>query len=141
MSRWKVILAVIIIFAAGAATGGMLVRTYAPKIVKRTQYTPGPPFPSTKAYLDRLDRELRLTPEQRTKIEAILVQSQGRVRKLWEPISPAAREEYKRTRKEISEVLDEQQREKMKRWRRDREPNRDKKEENLKIGNNPKPEV
>ena len=120
MNRWRVILAAIIIFSAGAATGGLLVRTYAPKIVKRTHVSPPLPIGHDRRqeYISKLDRELQLNPEQRVKIETILADSQKRMKEIWEPMEHQVKEEYRRTRREISEVLTPEQQEKMKQWRK-----------------------
>ena len=132
MNRWRVILATIVIFLAGAAAGGVVVRTYAPRIVKWTEISP--PLPIGKhrleEYLAKLDRELQLTPEQRQKVAAILAASQTRMKELWEPVEPRVKEEYRRTRREISEVLTPEQQAKMKQWRKDKE-NKDKSGEKL----------
>ena len=119
MSRWKVIFAVVVIFAAGAATGALSLRSLAPEPShQKAPPPPAPPFPSAKAYIEKLDRQVQLTDDQRAKVEEILMESQERMKKLWEPISPMAREEFRRTRKEISEILTEEQREQWKKnWR------------------------
>ena len=124
MNRWKVILAALVIFATGAATGGVLVRVYAPKVVKRTQVIPPGSSPERRQeYLSKLDRELSLTPEQRVEIEKILVESQDRMKEIWEPFGQQARDEYRKTRKSISELLSEEQREKM--WNLRKEKDKD----------------
>ena len=121
VSRWKVLFAAIVIFAAGAATGGMIVRTYAPKIVHRTHVTP-PVQMSTEhrmEYVKKLDRELQLTPEQHQKVEAIIAASQERMKKVWDGVEPQVKEEYRCSRRDIFEILMPEQKEKMKqRWRR-----------------------
>jgi len=126
VNRWKVILAAVVIFLAGATTGGVVVRTYAPKVAKRTHTSPPVPISSQRRqeYLSKLDRELALTPEQHKQAEGILASSQERMKKLWEPVEPQIKEEYRRTRKEIADVLDPDQREKMKKMHNDREQRR-----------------
>jgi len=121
--RWRVILATVVIFLAGAASGGVVVRTYAPKIVKRTHISPPLPIGQDRRdeYLAKLDRELQLTPEQRKQVEAILCESQKRMKEIWEPLEPDVKEEYRRTRREISEVLTPEQQAKMKQWRKDKD--------------------
>ena len=123
MNRWRVILATLVIFLAGAATGGVVIRTYAPKIVKRTHISPPLPIGQDRRdeYLAKLDRELQLTPDQREQVAAILSESQTRMKQLWEPVEPHVKEEYKRTRREISEVLTPEQQAKMKHWRKDKD--------------------
>src|SRR5690606_5742603 len=86
-----------------------------------------------RSYLQRLDKEVQLTPDQRAKVEKILADGQERMKQLWEPVAPKAREEYRRTRQENSEILTPDQREKMKklrgRWEKNREnPEREWKE-------------
>ncbi len=111
------------IFLAGVATGAVAVRTYAPKIVKRTHISPPLPIGHDRRqeYIAKLDRELQLTPEQRTKVEAILAESQNRMKQIWEPLEPEVKEEYRRTRREISEILNPEQQAKMKQWRKDKD--------------------
>jgi hypothetical protein len=123
VNRWRVILATIVIFLAGAATGGVVVRTYAPKIVKRTHISPPLPIGQDRRdeYLTKLDRELQLTSDQREQVAAILSESQTRMKQLWEPVEPQVKEEYRRTRREISDVLTPEQQAKMKQWRKDKD--------------------
>jgi Spy/CpxP family protein refolding chaperone len=128
VSRWKVILAAFIIFIAGATTGGVLVKSFPTAQPQKNSPRQGPfNGDHRRGYLQRLDKELELTSDQHQKIEQILTSSQERMKKLWEPVSPLAKEEYARTRKEISEVLTAEQREKMKNMRRswDKDKGRD----------------
>lgn len=120
MNRWRVILAATVIFLTGFATGGVVVRTYAPKIVKRTHVSPPLPIGHDRRqeYIAKLDRELQLTPEQRAKVEDILAESQKRMKEIWDPMEPQVKEEYRRTRREISDILTPEQQEKMKQWRK-----------------------
>jgi Spy/CpxP family protein refolding chaperone len=119
VTRWKVILSAIIIFVAGAATGAAISRGFPRAMPKRTNGQPAPfNGDHRRSYLQRLDREVQLTPDQRAKVEKILSDGQARMKKLWEPVAPRAKEEYRRTRQEISEVLTPEQREKMKNMRR-----------------------
>ena len=131
MNRWRVILAAAVIFLAGVGTGAVVTRTFAPRIVKRTHVTqPLPTGPDRRQeYISRLDRELQLSPEQRAKAESILAESQKRMKEIWEPMEPQVKEEYRRTRREISEILSPDQQAKMKQWRKDRDNRDDKKDE------------
>ena len=123
MNRWRVLLAVAVIFLAGAGTGGALVRKFAPKVVKRIDVREPLPVGHQRRqeYIEKLDRELVLSAEQRTKVEDILAASQKRMKEIWEPLEPQVKEEYKRSRREISEVLTPEQQAKMKSWRKDRD--------------------
>ena len=120
MNRWRVILAAAVIFLAGVGTGAVVVRTYAPKIVKRTHISPPLPIGEDRRreYVDKLDRELHLTMDQRAQVEEILVQSQDRMKTIWDPIAGEVKDEYRRTRKEIWEILTPEQQAKMKTWRK-----------------------
>jgi hypothetical protein len=121
VNRWTVISAAAVIFVAGAATGGLVVRSYAPKVVKRTHISQPLPISHDRRqeYISKLDHELQLTAPQRSQIEQILAASQKRMKQIWEPLEPQIKEEYRRTRREISEILDPEQRAKMDKLRKD----------------------
>lgn len=123
MKTWRIILAVCLIFAAGAVTGALVARRIAPAVIKQSEKQP-PSMPphqdQRKGYLERLEAKLNLTPEQKQQVDRILKESQERMKQLWAGIEPQAKEEYKRTRKEISEILTPEQNEKYKAMRRDR---------------------
>lgn len=139
MNRWRVILAAAVIFLTGAGTGAVLVRTYAPpKIVKRSHVSPPLPIGSERReeYIARLDRELQLTAEQRTQVETILKDSQKRMKEIWEPMEPQVKEEYRRTRREIFEILTPEQQARMKQWRKERD---ERNKDGSKYGEKPKP--
>jgi hypothetical protein len=118
VNRWRVILAAAVIFLAGAGTGAVVVRTYAPRIVKRTHISPPLPIGEDRRreYVEKLNRELQLTAEQRAQAEQILVESQERMKTIWDPIAGDVKDEYRRTRKEIWEILTPEQQAKMKSW-------------------------
>lgn len=63
-----------------------------------------------KAYLAKLDNELKLTPEQHKKVEELLATSQDRIRKNW-------RDEYQQTREQINALLTPEQQEIYKKMR------------------------
>lgn len=116
-NTWKVVLATVIIFAAGVVTGGLLVRQSMarpwpkaqkqPNAQKQQVFTPGN---MRFEFLRRAQRELDLTPGQRDRIDTILTQSQERTRKVMETVSPRLREELQRTREELREILTPPQR-------------------------------
>ena len=58
-----------------------------------------------KEFLERLDRELKLAPEQRRSVGKILDESQTRTKELWEKIAPEMRDEMKRSREKMRGVL------------------------------------
>ena len=132
MNTWKVILATLVIFAAGVVTGGMLV-SQADRASQRSRANLRPrqaelPRPQTgpgtgreavrppglpgalpqflrKEFLENLDRQVQLTPEQRGRIEQIIREGQERNRQLWERIAPELRQELAEARRQIEEVL------------------------------------
>ena len=112
MNAWKPIVAALVIFAAGVVTGGLTVRFASPA---RTVTKPEPPWPlnirgARGALLERMQRELYLSPEQRQRIDQVLRESQDRTRQLWESIAPQAHAEQKRVRERIREELNPEQR-------------------------------
>ncbi|MCX6896263.1 MAG: hypothetical protein NTZ16_12355, partial [Verrucomicrobia bacterium] len=62
-----------------------------------------------KEFLERLDHELKLTPEQHQAISAILEESQKRSKEIWEKISPELRDEMKSSREKMKEVFTPEQ--------------------------------
>lgn len=56
-------------------------------------------------FMERIDRELQLAPEQRKRIETILDESRKQTREIWSKIEPEMREEMKKSRELIREVL------------------------------------
>lgn len=104
-------MAALVIFAAGVVTGGLTTRLCLPS---NPPEAPGPPPGGSrgvrKEFVDRMQRELYLTAEQREQIEKFLHESHERTRKLWESIAPQAGAEQKRVREEIREVLTPEQR-------------------------------
>jgi Spy/CpxP family protein refolding chaperone len=64
------------------------------------------------SYTDRLDRELDLSPDQRTSVSAILDKRQTAMRAIWREVEPRFDSLRTQIRKEIMAVLDETQQEK-----------------------------
>lgn len=137
MNTWKVILATLVIFAAGVVTGGLLVgHADRVKLRARPNWRPlpaeNPPRPAEpgspreafrppgvpaavpqflrKEFLERLDREVNLTPEQRERIEQVIREGQERNRLFWDRVSPELRKEIAEARKQIQAVLNPDQR-------------------------------
>jgi len=137
VNTWKVILATLVIFAAGVVTGGLLVnhvervrsrprpnwrtlvtetspRPIEPGSPRETGRPPGVPaaLPQflRKEFLERLDREVNLTPDQRERIEQIIREGQERNRQFWERVSPELRKAIVEARKQIQAALRPDQR-------------------------------
>lgn len=132
MKIWKLILATLVIFAAGIGTGTLITRiqeqerrpffrerdgfsrgqgtngfsgrtNHVPLTLPYTTKPPGRGM--AKEFLDRLDRELKLEPEQHKRLETILSDSQKRSKELWEKIAPELKEEMKASREKMRDVL------------------------------------
>ncbi|MGV3773026.1 MAG: hypothetical protein ACO1QB_09000 [Verrucomicrobiales bacterium] len=127
MKVFKIILAAMVIFAAGVVTGGMVSKKQKP-LLQADARPASPQTPSNvgwskerKAeYIQRLDRALALTAEQKNQIEAILDDSNEKMREHWTAIEPRIKEEYRAARKQVSEVLTPEQRKKQEEWRAQR---------------------
>lgn len=113
MSAWKVILAALVIYAAGVFTGGFA--------VKHTQTAPvrlpsGPVFPGSdifqQRFLERMKRELLLTPEQIKRLQTVFRESRERMKTLWEIVGPEMNAELRDVREKIRSELTPEQREK-----------------------------
>lgn len=126
MSPWKVILATMIIFGCGVVTGGLVVRvkTAHPRAARvdhsvvgaKNASAPAPGAPpwqlQRKDFLDKMDRQLDLTPEQRQNIDRVMHDSLDRTRPLWQQIAPQMRDEMRRVREEIRKELTSEQQKK-----------------------------
>ena len=119
MNNWKVIFATAVIFGAGVITGGLLVNyvqhshpkaqrklvaeIHAPATNQVAHVSeaakPRPPEILSRQFLQRLEEELRLVPEQREAIQKIIAEGQNQVRKVIQD-----------SRLEIREVLTPEQR-------------------------------
>lgn len=137
MNTWKIVLATLVIFAAGVVTGGLMVgyanrasmkqhrllpretanrRVENPKAaINPREATKLPRIPNTHPqwlrmdFLQRLDGELGLTEEQHRQIERIITEGQERNRQLWNRALPEMRREIQKTRELIRGVLEPQQ--------------------------------
>jgi len=119
VNTWKVILATIVIFVAGAVTGVLLVRQThsqpdsAPGALSgghTRQFPPGSAGGVRIEFLRRAERELNLTFDQREQVDRIISASQERTKKLMEPIQPQIREELQQTKEQFLAVLSPEQR-------------------------------
>jgi Spy/CpxP family protein refolding chaperone len=105
MKVWAVFLLAVVIFFAGAITGGLVVVSR-PRQHPVSQLPPIPMRPQLRMeFLRRMDRELRLTTNQYQHIEAIIRSSHERMQKLLEPIAPQAKEEARKVKNDIAAEL------------------------------------
>jgi hypothetical protein len=113
VNPWKVILATVVIFSTGVVTGGLAVRCTQFLRPHRTgqhstnghpaqAYSPG--F-SRFEFLKRVQDTLDLTPEQREQADKLISDSQERIKKLWEPVTPKFREELHQTKAQFRALL------------------------------------
>ncbi len=136
MNYWKVILATVVIFAAGVMTGGLLVNCVQhtrPKNSKRpeTAFFATNSIPKTnspnlsraaefpklrlpemwgKEFVGRLNDTLQLAPEQRDKIEKIIADGQEQDRVIWTNNAAQMRKVLQDARQQIREQLTPDQR-------------------------------
>ncbi len=110
MNSWKVILATVVIFGAGVVTGGLLVnhvdRSHPKHSLRPTaainsivptnsaSQSKPPHLPElwSRQFIEQLNDELQLTPEQRAVIEKIIVEGQGQMRKAVQAVRQEARQ-------------------------------------------------
>ena len=118
MNTTRIVLAALVIFAAGVLTGGVGTGL-AGRILRerpRREAVPAPVMIPGNARLEamvRWTRELDLESSQRERIEIILKGAQVRLRDLWAPVAPRARGEIEAVRLEIEGLLSPIQRQ---RW-------------------------
>lgn len=112
MKEWKVILAALVIFAAGVVTGGLTVQLKLRNLPQTSAPANLGPLRPKGDLLDRMQRQLYLTPVQRQKIEVILRDSHERMKQLWESIAPQAQEEHRRVHELIRAQLTPEQQKK-----------------------------
>ncbi|MBM3850393.1 MAG: hypothetical protein FJ396_09475 [Verrucomicrobia bacterium] len=136
MRTARIVLAAMVIFAAGVLTGsvgaglvGRLWRSHAavdgasPVAVAAPEparsHAPSnapagslarPPGWAQIEAMARWSRELELEASQRQRIDAILESAGGRLRALWEPVAPRTRAEIDAARREIEQTLTPEQR-------------------------------
>jgi Spy/CpxP family protein refolding chaperone len=137
VNAWKIVCATLVIFIAGIVTGASLVRfaqggprawrLQHPVVDNRAQPNPtnpnspsAPHPPSTvnptpgllsREFIQVLEWQLRLTSQQRERINTIMAEGQEHVRELRARIDPEMRKELQQTRERIRSVLTPEQRE------------------------------
>ncbi len=128
MNLWKIILATLVIFGTGVITGGLLV-TYSESALQHarraanaesarhpghTNETRQPPaltlnLRKDKDFLGRLDREVKLSPDQLQRIQKLIATGQERIKEISKQTEPRIHAELQQTREHIREVLTPQQ--------------------------------
>jgi len=132
---WQVILATLVIFGTGVVTGGLLVdysnrgqhrmwrmqKMEGPRLPVANQRRESERFPQPiqmpphaglrTNFVERLARDLKLTPDQRRRIERIVSESQERAKELWKEHGQPFRKEIQETKESIRAALTPEQRE------------------------------
>ncbi len=126
MKPWKVILAAVVIFAAGVMVGTSF-RPMAPRAVTPAVANPGqqPPLPRNFVvqrleFLRQAELQLDLDDAQREKVARILEESRQQARQIMDKLTPEMRAEVRRTTAAIRETLGPDQRLKFDRIMRSR---------------------
>jgi Spy/CpxP family protein refolding chaperone len=111
---WKVILATLVIFAAGFVTGNLLTRRPVPKPIEKkvaeTNAAPPSPWMVQQRFLAKMKTELNLTPEQYERLDKIFAESRERMKILMDIIEPEWRGELRDVREKILAELQPEQR-------------------------------
>lgn len=103
------ILVIIVTFTAGVAVG-----VFATHIVHvRGEHMPSV-FP-TKMMVNRLDRRLDLTDQQRAQVEQIIRRHHGAITAMWRGLHPRVHAEIEQANAEITRILTPEQRKKFER--------------------------
>lgn len=134
VNSWKIVFATMVIFACGVITGALITRQqHLAAVPAVTPLSTDPaPQPAPPAYqlqklefLRKIQKHLDLTPEQRTRIESIMHQSQERTKPLWDQIAPQMRDEMKKVREEIRAELTPEQKKKFEALLKNRPPRKE----------------
>jgi Spy/CpxP family protein refolding chaperone len=112
---------VLVVFCVGMAGGMLIGRRMAPPPPPAGMF-PGEPGPGRGRgpgpgpLIDRLDREVQLTPEQRTRVQAIFDARRGRLEEVQREVIARAEEERRALQDEIRKVLTPEQQARFDRW-------------------------
>lgn len=121
MNTWKAIFAALVIFGAGLGTGAVLTKAFA-KPVTPVQAAAAPARPTNShtnslplehlrrlELMQRVQKDLDLTPEQREHIEKIIGDGQEHIKELWEEVAPDIHDELQDIKKKLCAELTPEQ--------------------------------
>ncbi len=123
-----------VIFGAGVVTGGLVVRQsnrIAPSVVPRNAVVQRRAQPEggvlqghvqRMELLNRVQQELNLDPDQRSRVEKIISEGQSRTKELLEPVAKQLRQEMQQAREKIRAELTPEQRQRFEELLRQRLP-------------------
>ena len=121
MKNWKPILAVLLIFAAGVATGAMAARAkFRAELAERQERPRGPGGPRPgppgarmgefrEKFIEGLKKDVGISDEQAKEIDRLMRESQERMAKIWEPVEPKAKAEFEATHQNVKALLTPEQ--------------------------------
>ena len=106
MNIWKVIFATLVIFASGVLTGGFLEKNAASKVPlpaapRPTRAPTAPWFLQRREFSQRMEKELKLTPDQVQRFREIIRDSREHTEPIWDMIRPLLEEEEERVLRDI----------------------------------------
>ncbi|MEQ2005617.1 MAG: hypothetical protein ABMA26_02370 [Limisphaerales bacterium] len=110
MNPWKFILATVLIYGTGVVTGALLTT-----LVERPHKAAKPPQQLNYSqiqrgeFLNRLQKQLDLTPEQHDRIGHILRDSNQRTKPYWDPVAAKMKEEVRTVTEKIRAELTPEQ--------------------------------
>jgi Spy/CpxP family protein refolding chaperone len=111
---------VLVVFCVGLAGGIVIGRRMAPPPPRSGMFLPGEPGrgrgPGPGPLIDRLDREVQLTAEQRTRVQAIFDARRGRLEEVQREVIARAEQERRALQDEIRKVLTPEQQTRFDRW-------------------------
>ena len=111
MKTRKVILATIVIFAAGAFVGGTVVKVRTARVATVTPTNSPPPSALLQErFQARLKKELQLNSDQTNRIDKIFAESNARIKILWSLVHPEMEKERQEVRESIRGILTPEQR-------------------------------
>jgi len=103
--RWRAIVLGLIILASGFLLGAGATAVYCKKMIHMIQ-TPGE---APKKITNRLRWKLKLSDQQAEKVQAIFIEREKALTAIFHDVSPRLQEQLKRTRVEVSAVLNPDQ--------------------------------
>jgi Spy/CpxP family protein refolding chaperone len=115
VKAWKVILATLVIFAAGFLTGSFLPKEVAkplliPAAPVRPEPAPPVPWIVQDRFLQTMQRELNLNADQTAKLKAVFADSRERMHILMDLINPELQAEKREVAERIRNELTPEQR-------------------------------
>lgn len=118
MKLLKLILAAVLLYGAGVATGAFGFRALVEIRARQRSGVGYGPWQQMD-YIRRASRSLDLTSAQKDHIDGWVRESQRHLKKLWEPLVPEARAEAQLLYQRVQEELSSTEREKFDAWMRE----------------------